>query len=72
MKHLYKTLKEDSKTYRMDHLLISGSYAILTNKKVFNAHYLFNSIIGKYSRYDKESSEIEKEMTVRLERLKAL
>lgn len=70
--YLYKNLKADSKTYRMDHLLISGVYGMLTQKKVFDAHYLFNSIIGKYSRYDKDSSEIEDELNVRLNEILAL
>lgn len=69
---LYSNLKSDSLTYRMDHLLISGAYAILTKKDVFNSHYLFNSIIGKYSRYDKDSTEIEDEVNVRLKEIVAL
>jgi len=70
--HLYCNLKADSSTYRMDHLLISGVYAMLTKRDVFSSHYLFNSIIGKYSRYDKDSTEIEDELNVRLKEIVAL
>ncbi len=51
-------------------ILIAGAYAILNRYDVFTTHYLFNSIIGKYSRYDKDSHEIEAEVQHRLKLIK--
>lgn len=57
------------KTSRSRHrrILINGAYAILRGLDVVSTHYLFNSIIGKYSRYDKNSGEIESEVQSRLD-----
>lgn len=54
---------------REQRLLINGAMAILHKMDVFTTHYLFNSIIGKYSRYDKDSGEIEAEVDARLKEL---
>ena len=51
---------------RDDRLRVACAYALFTGEDVYATHYLFNSIIGKYSRYDKDSSEIEKELGVHL------
>lgn len=50
-------------------LLVNGAMAIFHKMDVFTTHYLFNSIIGKYSRYDKDSGEIEAEVDARLKEL---
>ncbi|MCK8058235.1 MULTISPECIES: hypothetical protein [unclassified Fusibacter] len=55
---------EDSRTQR---LMLNGAYAILQKYDVFTTHYLFNAVIGKYSRYDKDSGEIETEVKARLD-----
>ncbi len=46
---------------RMQRLMLNGAYELISGADLFTAHYLFNSIIGKYSRYEKESVEIENE-----------
>jgi hypothetical protein len=56
----------DSRTQR---LMLNGAFAILQKYDVFTTHYLFNSVIGKYSRYDKDSGEIEAEVKTRLEEI---
>ncbi len=61
---LYRKLQQNMG--EMDRLLIAGAYAIVTGTNVFAAHYLFNSILGKYSRYDKRTEEIEDELAMRL------
>ncbi len=55
--------KEESRTQR---LMLAGAKAMLDDIDLFTAHYLFNSIIGKYSRYDKDSNEIQNEANERL------
>ncbi len=54
---------------REQRLLVNGAMAIFQKLDVFTTHYLFNSIIGKYSRYDKDSGEIESEVDARLKEL---
>ena len=54
---------------REQRLLANGAMAIFQKIDVFTTHYLFNSIIGKYSRYDKDSGEIEQEVDSRLTEL---
>ena len=61
---MYKEFKLNSS--RTERLMMTGAYAILHNCDVFNTHYVFNSIIGKYSRYNKDSNEIEDELETRL------
>ncbi len=51
----------DLQESRMQRLLLNGAHELLNKTDLFTAHYLFNSIIGKYSRYEKESKEIENE-----------
>ncbi len=58
--YLYNEFMQSDSRHRR--ILISGSYAILSKYDVFSTHYIFNSIIGKYSRYDKDSGEIEAEV----------
>ena len=62
--YLFNEFKKSNRRHRR--ILINGAYAILNKYDVVSTHYLFNSIIGKYSRYDKESGEIEAEVQVRL------
>ncbi len=54
---------------REQRLMLNGAFAILQKMDVFTTHYLFNSIIGKYSRYDKDSVEIEAEVDARLKEI---
>ncbi len=55
--------KEESRTQR---LMLAGAKALHDDLDLFTAHYLFNSIIGKYSRYNKDSNEIQNEAVERL------
>lgn len=64
MEYLYDDMKETALTE--DRLKVYGAYALLKGFDVFSTHYMFNSVIGKYSRYDKASGEIEQELNVRL------
>jgi len=64
LEYLYDDLKETSLTE--DRLKVYGAYALLKGLDVFSTHYMFNSVIGKYSRYDKDSGEIEQELNLRL------
>lgn len=57
---------------RMNRLILGGAYAIHEGLNIFTAHYLFNSIIGKYSRYDKRVDEIQNEMKLRREEILSL
>lgn len=60
MYYLYDDfMKTDNRTNR---LLIAGAFAIINEKSIISTHYLFNSIIGKYSRFDKRTEEIEAEI----------
>jgi hypothetical protein len=62
--YLFEDYNEhDSRTQR---LMLNGAFAILSKLDVYTTHYLFNSVIGKYSRYDKDSGEIENEVDARL------
>ncbi|MBN2795566.1 MAG: hypothetical protein JXR88_09185 [Clostridia bacterium] len=62
--YLYEDfMATDSQTNR---LLAAGAYAMLQEKSIISAHYLFNSIIGKYSRFDKRKEEIDQEIMERL------
>lgn len=63
--YMFGEFKKSNSRHRR--ILISGSYAILRKYDVVSTHYLFNSIIGKYSRYDKESGEIESEVKARMD-----
>ncbi len=65
--YLYEEFMMSNSRHRR--VLISGAYAILNRYDVFSTHYIFNSIIGKYSRYDKDSGEIEEEVKVHFERI---
>ncbi len=65
--HLFDELKKSNSRHRR--ILINGAYAILDKLDVVSTHYLFNSIIGKYSRYDKASGEIETEVQVSLAKI---
>lgn len=67
---LYKSLNRGLDTIQK--LKLAGAYAILKNEDTYTTHYLFNSIIGKYSRYDKESGEIESELMTKYAPLKKL
>lgn len=60
---IYNEFKLNSS--RTERLLLCGAYCIHKGFDVFTTHYLFNSIIGKYSRYDKEVEEIENEIELR-------
>lgn len=51
---------------RRSRLLATGAYAIIKERSIISAHYLFNSIIGKYSRFDKRKEEIDQEILERL------
>ena len=62
--YLYVEFKKSNSRHRR--ILINGAYAMLRKYDVVSTHYLFNSIIGKYSRYDKDSGEIEAEVQSRL------
>lgn len=64
---IYKAFRAEAN--HGDKLLLTGSYAILKNTPLFIAHYLFNSVLGKYSRYDKEMKEVLHEMNIRKEEL---
>ena len=69
-KEMYKEFNLNEK--RMDRLILGGAYAIHEGLNIFTAHYLFNSIIGKYSRYDKRVDEIQNEMKQRREEILSL
>jgi len=69
-KEMYKEFNLNEK--RMDRLILGGAYAIHEGLNIFTAHYLFNSIIGKYSRYDKRVDEIQNEIKQRREEILSL
>jgi hypothetical protein len=56
-------MKKDSRRSR---LIAAGANAIIEEKSIISAHYLFNSIIGKHSRFDKRKEEIDAEIMERL------
>ena len=58
--YLYRELM--NKDDRTERLLLAGSYAIINGKSIISTHYLFNSIIGKYSRFDKRQDEMDLEI----------
>lgn len=60
---MYDSFNENEQ--RINRLILGGAYAIHQGLNIFTAHYLFNSIIGKYSRYDKRVDEIQEEMNLR-------
>ncbi len=64
---LYNSLNQNLDTIQS--LKLAGAYAILKNEETYSTHYLFNSIIGKYSRYDKETGEIESELQSKMKLL---
>lgn len=64
LEYQYDDLKDTTLTE--DRLKVYGAYAMLKGLDVFSTHYMFNSVIGKYSRYDKDSGEIEQELNLRL------
>lgn len=70
VEYLYEKLRDHDN--RADKLYINACYAFIHNLDVFATHYLFNSVIGKYSRYDKDSTEIEHETDARYEEIMAL
>ena len=57
------------KDNRRSRLLAAGAYALLKERSILSSHYLFNSIIGKYSRFDKRKEEIDNEITERLQEI---
>lgn len=67
MDFIYEELMQAERTELR--LKVYGAYAILKGFGIHPTHYMFNSIIGKYSRFDKDSSEIEDEMNLRLEEI---
>jgi len=68
--YLFDELKKSKSRHRR--ILINGAYAVLCKLDVVSTHYLFNSIIGKYSRYDKDSGEIEREVEVSMNEILGL
>lgn len=54
---------------RNSRLLANGAYALLKERNIISVHYLFNSIIGKYSRFDKRKEEIDAEILQRLKEI---
>ncbi len=54
------------KDNRRSRLIAAGAYALLKERSILSTHYLFNSIIGKYSRFDKRKEEIDVEIDSRL------
>jgi len=59
------------KESRRSRLFAAGAYALLKERSILSAHYLFNSIIGKYSRFDKRKEEIDAEIEERLQEIEA-
>ncbi|MCH4888250.1 hypothetical protein EZV73_11735 [Acidaminobacter sp. JC074] len=57
------------KENRRTRLIAAGAYALLKERSILSAHYLFNSIIGKYSRFDKRKEEIDNEIDTRLKEI---
>ncbi len=53
----------------MRRLLLNGAYELINQTDLFTAHYLFNSIIGKYSRYEKDTTEVEAETDANLAKI---
>lgn len=62
--YLFEDFKDVAVTE--DRLKVYGAYALLKGQDVFSTHYMFNSVIGKYSRFDKDSGEIEQELSLQL------
>lgn len=54
---------------RTSRLLAAGAYALLKERSIISTHYLFNSIIGKYSRFDKRKEDIDNEIAERLKEI---
>jgi hypothetical protein len=65
--HLYE--EYNSQESRRQRMMLNGIYAIFNKLDVYTAHYLLNSILGKYSRFDKDNAEIEQEMELRLKEI---
>lgn len=68
-KHVFENF--DLAESRAQRLKLNGAYALINKYDLFTAHYLFNSIIGKYSRYEKDSKEIENEAKANLQAILA-
>jgi hypothetical protein len=54
---------------RRNRLIAAGAHAILNEDSIISTHYLFNSIIGKYSRFDKRKEEIDNEINEHLKEI---
>jgi len=47
---------------RSSRLIATGAYAIYKGEAIISTHYLLNSVLGKYSRFDKRKEEIDQEI----------
>lgn len=65
IEYLYRDLNMSN--IRSERLLATGAYAIVKGYSIISTHYLLNSILGKYSRYDKRKEEIDLEIQERID-----
>ncbi|MBF4695733.1 hypothetical protein [Fusibacter ferrireducens] len=61
--YIYHNLMKTSP--KMDRFLLTASRCIINEMSILETHYLFNAIIGKYTRFDKPYSEVMDEIKVR-------
>jgi hypothetical protein len=67
LEYLYKDLNQSS--IRSERLLATGAYTLVKGHSIISSHYLLNSILGKYSRYDKRKEEIDIEIQERIDEM---
>ena len=61
--YIYRNLMKTSP--KMDRFLLTASRCIIKEMSILETHYLLNSIIGKYTRFDKPYSEVKDEIKLR-------
>ncbi len=61
--YIYRNLMKTSP--KMDRFLMTASRCIINEMSILETHYLFNAIIGKYTRFDKPYSEVIDEIKMR-------
>lgn len=61
--YIYRNLMKTSP--KMDRFLLTASRCIINEMSILETHYLFNAIIGKYTRFDKPYSEVMDEIKIR-------
>lgn len=65
--HLYQKLLVDGT--KMDRFLLVAVRSIIEEKSIIETHYLLNSVIGKYTRFEKPYDEVMEEIKQREEEI---